>query len=192
MLFRSHAIGRADLVLLLIDAVEGITVQDARIMGQVIEAGRGLIVVANKWDQLEARGVDTREYARELSDRFPFLLHFPILFSSGLTGKGVWACLREAVRVWEVRRERVLTARLNKFMATVVAATPPAGSLDVRVYYMTQQGVAPPTFVAFVNHPKKVPEVYKRFVENHLRREFGFFGTPVRIVFRRNRRDAEN
>ncbi|MCC7262248.1 MAG: ribosome biogenesis GTPase Der [Candidatus Latescibacteria bacterium] len=187
-----HAIGRADVVLLLLDAVEGVTVQDARIMSQVTDTGRGLIVVANKWDQLEKRGIDTREYTKDMHARFPFLLHYPILFSSGLTGKGVWACLREAVRVWEIRRERVATPRLNKFMSNVVAATPPAGNLDVRVYYMTQQGIAPPTFVAFVNHPKQIPEAYKRFVENHLRREFGFSGTPVRILFRRNRRGAED
>jgi GTP-binding protein len=85
----------------------------------------------------------------------------------------------------------VPTARLNKFMGAVLASTPPAGSLDVRVYYVTQQGVAPPTFVAFVNQPKQIPETYKRFVENHVRREFGFFGTPVRILFRRNRRGEE-
>jgi GTP-binding protein len=126
-----------------------------------------------------------------MEDRFPFLADYPILCSSGLTGKGVWDCLREAVRIWETRRQRVPTARLNKFMGAVLASTPPAGSLDVRVYYVTQQGVAPPTFVAFVNQPKQIPETYKRFVENHVRREFGFFGTPVRILFRRNRRGEE-
>jgi len=188
----SRAIAESEVVLLLLDAVEGVTVQDARIMGQAIEAGRGLIVVANKWDQLEGRGADQREYAREIQDRFPFLVHYPILFSSGLTGKGVWACLREAVRIWQTRRERVSTARLNKFMTGVVASTPPAGNPDLRLYYMTQQGVAPPTFVAFVNHPRQVSEAYKRFVENHLRREFGFGGTPVRLLFRRNRRGADN
>ncbi len=123
--------------------------------------------------------------------RFPFLVDYPILFSSGMTGKGVWACLREAVKIWETRRWRVPTARLNKFLTAVFAATPPGGGVDVRVYYITQQGVAPPTFVAFVNHPTQIPESYKRFVENHLRREFGFSGTPVRILFRRNRRGAE-
>jgi GTP-binding protein len=187
----SHAIERADVVLLLLDAVEGVTVQDARIMGQAIEAGKGLIVVANKWDQIEARGGEAQEYRKDMQARFPFMVDYPILCSSGLTGKGVWACLRESVRIWETRRERVPTARLNKFMTAVLASTPPAGKLDVRVYYITQHGVAPPTFIAFVNHPKQIPETYKRFVENHLRREFGFSGTPVRILFRRNRRGAE-
>ena len=184
------AIEKADVVLLLLDAVEGVTVQDARIMGQVIEAGRGLIVVANKWDQLEARGADAGEYRKDIQARFPFMVDYPVLFSSGMTGKGVWACLREAVRIWETRRVRVPTPRLNKFLTAVCASTPPGGA-DVRVYYITQQGVAPPTFVGFANRPKQIPEAYKRFVENHLRREFGFSGTPVRILFRRNRRGAE-
>ncbi len=186
-----HAIEKADVVLLLIDAAEGVTVQDARIARQVIEAGRGLIVVANKWDQIEAKGGDTGEYRKEMEARFPFLVDYPILFSSGMTGKGVWPCLREAVKIWETRRLRVPTARLNKFLTAVFTATPPGGGVDVRVYYITQQGVAPPTFVAFVNHPTQIPESYKRFVENHLRREFGFSGTPVRILFRPNRRGAE-
>ncbi|MBI2503115.1 MAG: ribosome biogenesis GTPase Der [Candidatus Latescibacteria bacterium] len=186
-----NAIEKADVVLLLLDATEGVTVQDARIMGQVMDAGRGLLVVVNKWDQIEARGGDEGQYLQDMKDRFPFLANYPIRCSSGMTGKGIWACLREAGRIWETRRLRVPTARLNKFLTSVCASTPPAGSAEVRVFYITQQGVAPPTFVAFVNHPEQIPEVYRRFIENRLRREFGFVGTPVRILFRRNRRGAE-
>jgi GTP-binding protein len=187
-----QAIEQSEVVLLLVDALAGVAVQDARIAGQVIEAGRGLIVVANKWDQVEARGGEAGAYRMEVRARFPFLGDYPMLCCSGLTGKGVWACLREAVRIWEKRRERVPTARLNKALAGILAVPPPsAGNLDLRVYYLTQQGVAPPTFVAFANYPRQIPEAYKRFLENHLRREFGFDGTPVRLLFRSNRRGEE-
>jgi len=185
------AIERADVAIVLLDAAEGMTFQDARIMDQVMAAGRGLVVVANKWDRAEAEGKKAGEFSLACRTRFPFLADYPLLFISGLTGARAWTCMEEAVRVWENRRLRVSTSRLNRFLEPVWTHSPPSGAgREIRLFYAVQQGMAPPTFAIFADRPELVPETYRRFLEKNLRQEFGFAGTPLRILFRSRRGEA--
>jgi len=184
----ASSIETADVVIVLFDAVEGWTVQEARIINQVIEAGCGLILAANKWDLVDASEMSGREFTADLRDRFPFLADYPVLFISGLTGKRVQQCLEWVVRIQERRQRRIATARLNAFLDGLVQSTPPTGDGgDIRLFYATQSGVEPPAFVIFANRPDEINSAYRRYIEKKLRAEFGFEGTPIRLFWRRRR-----
>ena len=181
----ADTIGQADVVLVLLDAVEGGTVQDARIMSKVIDEGKGLVVVVNKWDLMEGDG-QKKEFANDLRRRLPFLSHYPIDFLSALTGKRALQCLGSTARVFDRFQTRVSTARLNQCVESWRGRFPPSSSgVDIRLLYATQHATGPPTFVIFANRPDLVSASYRRFVENNLRREFDFEGTPLRIHWRR-------
>lgn len=183
-----NSIERADVVLVLLDATEGCTVQDARVVHQAIEAGCGLVLVVNKWDRVEAQESSVRKYTRDLHDRFPFLADYPVLFISALSGRGVRRCLETAVRVQDERSKRIPTSRLNAFFTELASSRPPLGGAhELRLLYVTQYAVRPPSFAAFVNHTESVSEGYRRFVEKQLRQEFGFEGSPIRLNWRRRR-----
>jgi GTP-binding protein len=184
----SHSIERADVVVVLVDAVEGTTAQDARIMAHVTELGRGLVVAVNKWDLVagkEGVGIDT--YRSEMRRRHPFLSHFPILTLSALTGRRAARCLAEAAAVAARARSRISTPRLNRWVEEMTQRLTPGGGRDVRLLYATQTGVAPPSFVVFSNRPDLISDSYRRFVENNLRDTFDMEGTPVRIRWRSSR-----
>jgi len=182
------SIERADVVVVLIDAVENCTVQDVRIVNQAIESGSGLLIVVNKWDLVE-RGEETSKiFVDDLHHRFPFLVDYPILFISALTGRRVQKCLEGGVRVSQNRRMRIPTSRLNAFLGGVTKGNPPVGGgRELRLIYATQNGVAPPTFVVFANHPELISSAYRRFVEKRLRDEFSFEGAPIRTIWRKRR-----
>ncbi|MEW6752759.1 MAG: ribosome biogenesis GTPase Der [Candidatus Latescibacterota bacterium] len=182
------SIEHADVVLVLVDAVEGCTVQDARVIHQAIDAGCGLIVAANKWDCVDAQASSAQRFAQDLHARFPFLGDYPLLFISALTGRGVHRCLEWAARVHEERSRRIPTSRLNAFFAQMAKSRPPlGGTRELRLLYATQYGIRPPAFAVFVNHTEALSEGYRRFVERQLRQEFGFEGSPVRLSWRRRR-----
>ena len=182
-----RAIEAAEVVVLLIDAVEGPTDQDAAIAGEADKAGRGLIVAVNKWD-LKKDGTQTvgEEFDSNLQRRMKFLDYAPVLHISALTGERITKLLETVDRVAAARRRRVPTGELNRFVKAITAAHPPAspGKKEVRVLYATQAGTAPPTFVFFTNVGTTLHFSYERFLMNRIREAFGFEGTPVRIQTR--------
>ena len=183
---------RADVAILIIDAFEGLTAQDAHVAGFVVEEGRGLVLALNKWDLLEEktdRSFD--EFATALRAEVPFLDFAPIVSISAKTGQRVGKVLELAVDVWGERRKRVSTPELNRVLrAASLRQAPPAGKLGPpKIFYATQVAVAPPTFVFFARHADQVHFSYKRFLENQLRAEFGFDGTPIRLIFRERASD---
>jgi len=180
------AIDRADVAVVLTDAVEGFTAQDAHVVGHVLEAGKGLVLVINKWDAIEKDDKTADDWLHTLRRDAPYLQWADIVFASGLTGQRVDRILRQARRVAEERYRRVPTADVNRVVGEAVAAhTPPvARGRQAKILYATQVAVAPPTFVVFVNDPELFHFSYRRYLENQLRDAFGFAGTPIRLRFR--------
>ncbi len=180
-----RAIERADLVALLIDAVEGITAQDTHVAGFAQEAAKGLIVVVNKWDLIEKDSYTADAYRARLYDALAFVAYAPIVFISALTGQRVQNVLDLALEIQRERQKRVPTAALNNVVREAVAAhRVSVHGRALKVYYATQAETAPPTFVFFVNDPTLVHFSYRRYLENRLRQAFGFDGTAIRLVFR--------
>jgi GTP-binding protein len=187
------AIGRCDVALLMIDAVTGVTAQDRRIAGLAIEEGKALAIMLNKWDLVNATA-DRDEIERRLRTDFAFAPYVPILYGSALTKKGlpkVWATV---FRIFDERRKRVATAKLNQLVHDAFRLHPPGAfrGRELKCHYVTQSDVAPPEFVFFVNDPRLVHFSYERYLENVIRESFGFEGTPLRFVFRtRVRQDTK-
>lgn len=182
-----RAVGRADVAVLLIDAVEGLTAQDAHIAGYVVEEGKGLVIAVNKWDAVEdKKGTTFDQYVEWIRAEAPFLDFAPVVSISALTGLRVHRILELAVDVWAERRKRVPTSELNKLLlgAAERQAPPAVRGRRPKVLYATQAAVAPPTFVLFARDAGSVHFSYQRFLENRLRETFGFIGTPIRLVFR--------
>jgi GTP-binding protein len=186
----SRAIEQADVVVLVIDAVEGATDQDGAIAGEAERAGRGLIIAANKWDLLKSRPLDAARFDDRLRFHLKFLDYVPIVHLSALTGERTPRLLELIDKVAEARRVRVKTPQLNRFVAEVTAKNPPVspGSKHVRILYAAQTGIAPPTFVLFTNVATKFHFSYQRYLVNQLRERFGFVGTPIRLQVRRRSR----
>jgi GTP-binding protein len=186
------AIDRADVAVVMTDAVEGYTAQDAHVVGYVLEAGKGIVLVINKWDAVEKDGHTADAWLKALRQEAPYLAWADIVFASALTGQRVERILREARRVAEERYRRVPTADLNRVVTDAVRAHPPSHVRNrlPKVFYATQAGVAPPTFVIFVNDPELIHFSYRRYLENRIRDEYGFLGTPIRLVFRARESEA--
>ena len=180
-----RAVARADIVFLLIDPAESTAAQDTHIAGRVIDHGKGLVLVVNKWDLAEP-GTDRHQFARRIDARYRFAPWAPVHFSSALTGAGLPELLQLAVHVDEVRRRRIQTSELNRVLQRAVAQHPPrhVGQRRLKLLYVTQAEVAPPTFVFFVNDPELLHFAYRRFLENRIREAFGFEGTAIRMRFR--------
>jgi GTP-binding protein len=181
------AVERADVAVLVVDAFEGLTAQDAHVAGFVAEEGRGLVIALNKWDLLAEKTDRTfDEYVDSMRGEVPFLDFAPFVSISAKSGQRVGRVLELAVDVWGERRKRISTPELNRVIrAASLRQAPPAGKLGPpKIFYATQVGVAPPTFVFFARHAAGVHFSYKRFLENQLRSEFGFDGTPIRLIFR--------
>lgn len=182
-----RAINRADVVLLLTDAVEGATAQDAHIAGYILEEAKSVVVVVNKWDLVEKDTYTMQAYVQHICTALRFLDYVPVLFVSALTGQRVDQVLPTALRVQEARMIRIPTAELNRIVQEAVArhAPPSKAGKRLRLYYATQAAVDPPTFVFFVNDPRLVHFSYERYLENRLREHYGFLGTPLRLSFRK-------
>jgi GTP-binding protein len=186
------AISRADVAILLLDANDGLTAQDAHVAGYVVEEGKGLIIAVNKWDIVEDkthRSFD--EFVATLRRELPFIDYAPVVSISAKTGQRVQRVLELAVDVWGERRRRIGTGELNRLVATAVERNPPAlvRGRRTKVRYATQVGVAPPTFVFFATDPASLHFSYRRYLENRLREAYGFDGTPIRLVFREQVRE---
>ena len=180
------AIDRADVAVVLTDATEGFTAQDAHVVGYVLEAGKGLVLVVNKWDAIERDERTADQWLHRLRRDAPYLEWADIVFASALSGHRVDRILREARRVAEERYRRVPTADVNRMVADAAHDHPPpvARGRQAKLLYATQVAVAPPTFVIFVNDPELFHFSYRRYLENRLRDAFGFAGTPIRLRFR--------
>jgi GTP-binding protein len=186
-----ESIADADVVVLMIDASEGATDQDAAIGGEADRAGRGIVIVANKWDTVKGREVNyAKTFDDQLRRKMRFLDYAQILHISALTGERAGKVLETIDRVAAARRVRVPTPALNRFVEAVTAANPPVspGRKHVRILYAAQIGIAPPSFVFFTNVATTFHFSYERFLVNQLREEFGFVGSPIRIQVRRRAR----
>jgi GTP-binding protein len=191
VLLARRAIERADVVVLVIDASQGVTDQDAAIGGEADKAGRGIILAANKWDLMKEQGPDAyKAFDERLRYQLKFLEYAPILHISAKTGERTPKLLEAIDMVSESRRRRVGTSDLNRFIEQITSAQPPVspGHRSVRVLYAAQTGVAPPTFVLFTNVATKFHFSYERYLENQLREKYGFAGTPIRIAVRKRSR----
>jgi GTPase len=182
-----HALSRADVAVLVIDAVEGLTSQDAHVAGYVVEEGKGLVIAVNKWDLVADKTDRTfDQYTEWIRNEVPFLDFAPILSISAKTGQRVGRVLETAIDIWGERRKRISTGALNRVLMAATDRTPPPPVRGHRpkLFYATQAAVAPPTFVFFASDASAVHFSYRRYLENRLRDTFGFDGTPIRLVFR--------
>jgi GTP-binding protein len=188
VLLAKRAIERADVVVLVIDATVGPTDQDGAIAGAAKDAGKGIIIAANKWDLMKPiEGEDiTKAFDENLRYQLKFLDFAPIIHISAVTGERTPKLLDVVDKVAEASRTRVPTGELNRFIEKITTASPPvtSGKRNVRVMYASQTGKAPPTFVLFTNSEAKLHFSYERFLENRLRESYGFFGNPIRIQVR--------
>jgi GTP-binding protein len=171
---------RADVALLLLDAKEGVTALDTHIGGYAHESGRSIVIVVNKWDAIAKTATTTQEYTQTVRRRMKYLAYAPLVFISALTGQHLDRLMRTIAEVAVARRLRVSTAEMNRFLAEVdLGRAPSPAGRPLRLYYLTQAGVAPPVFVAFTNQPGKFHFSFQRFLENRIRERFGFLGTPI-------------
>ena len=176
---------------LIIDANTGASDQDAAIGGEADRAGRGVVIVANKWDLVKSQDQNfVKTFDDKLRHGMRFLDYAPILHISALTGERAGKVLETIDKVAAARRTRVPTPALNKFLEQVTAANPPVspGRKHVRIMYAAQIGVAPPSFVFFTNVATTFHFSYERFLINQLRQKFGFLGSPIRVQVRRRKK----
>src|SRR5512138_428430 len=178
------AIERADVAILMIDATTGITSQDAHIAGFILEAWKSCVVLVNKWDAIEKTGTTMEEYTRRIRADLNFMDYVPLLFISAKTGQRVDQVLPLALRVQEERLTRLPTSKINRILreAQDKHPAPSHGGAEFKIYYGTQVRNDPPVFLLHVNDPKLAHFTYLRYLENQIRAEYGFLGTPIRIV----------
>ncbi len=185
------AVERADVCLLMIDAKDGVTEQDERIAGLAHEAGKACIIVINKWDTIEKDNSTTNTYNKEVRTALSYMPYAPIIYVSALTGQRVKAIYELINKVYAESRKRVSTGTLNDLLndATTRVQPPSDKGRRLKIYYMTQTSIAPPTFVIFCNSEELFHFSYRRYIENCLRDSFGFEGTPIRLVIRQKGED---
>src|SRR3972149_6231600 len=178
------AIERADVALLMIDATTGITAQDAHIAGFILDEWKSCVVIVNKWDAVEKDSFTMEEYTRKIRADLNFMDYVPLLFISARTGQRVDQVLPMALRVQEERLARLTTSKINEVIHKAQDAHPHPthAGRQLKMYYGTQVRSDPPTFMIYVNEPKLMHFTYLRYVENQIRAEYGFLGTPIRIV----------
>ena len=184
---RAHmAVERADVCLLVIDATAGITEQDEHIAGIAHEAGKACIIVVNKWDAVEKDNDSVNEFTKKIYNALSYMTYAPILFVSALTGQRLQKLFEHINYVNGQAKLRISTGMLNDMLGDATAKVQPPSDKGKRlkIYYMTQASVAPPTFVIFANSIELFHFSYQRYIENCLRETFGFRGTPVRIIIR--------
>lgn len=184
-----RAIDRSDVVLCVIDADTGIREQDAKIFGNAHEAGKSIILVVNKWDTVDKEEHTMREFEQDVRLRFRYLEYAPVIFVSAKTKLRLKPLLALIKQIYENRMQRISSSVLNNVLMDAMAMNP-APSVSgqrLKIYYMTQVAVGPPTFVLFVNDPELMHFSYIRYIENQLRTNFHFEGTPLKFVKRRRR-----
>ncbi len=182
---------RCDLALILIDGFEGLTEQDARIAQFAEESGRAMILVVNKWDLVQKESSTLREYEERIRREMKTLDYVPVLFISALTGQRVGRIFETIDRVISGYRLRITTGELNSWLreATEAQSPPVFRNRRVKLYYISQVDIAPPTFVLFTNEPRGVTDSYRRYLLRRLREKYGFSGSPLRIFLKKRTKD---
>ena len=185
------AIKRCDVALLLIDANDGVTEQDTKIAGLIHEEGKAVIVIVNKWDMLEKETGTLEKYRKEVIDKLKFMDYAPVLFISAKTGQRAGTVLSRVKEVYETARKRITTGILNDVLndATGNLQPPLQGTRRLKIYYATQTGIQPPTFILFVNDENLLPFSYERYLENYFRKTFPLEGTPIRFILRKRKKE---
>jgi len=183
-----RAIQRADVALLVIDGVEGVTAQDAHVASFILDEWVSVVVLVNKWDAVEKEAHTMGEYTKWVRETLRFLDYVPVLFISALTGQRVQQVIPTALAVQEARSQRISTGSLNRLVQDALDrhAPPTKQGRPLKVYYVSQPEVDPPTFVFHVNDPDMVHFSYERYLENQLRKAYEFPGTPLRLIFRQH------
>lgn len=186
-----RAVDRSDVVLMVIDAVDGVTEQDKKIAGYAHEAGKGIVIVVNKWDAYEKDENSTLRYTETLRKELIFMQYAPVVYVSALTKQRIHRLPEVINYVAEQNAMRVATSVLNQVIADAVAINPPPTEKGQRlkILYATQVKIKPPTFVIFVNEPEIMHFSYQRYLENKLREAFGFEGTPLSMIIRGKKED---
>lgn len=181
-----RAIERSDVVLVVLNAEEGIQEQDKKIAGYAHEAGKAVIIVVNKWDAIEKDEKTMNVFTRKIREHFLFLDYAPVMFVSAISGKRVHSILETINKVNENHSRRIQSSILNEVIADAVAMNPAPTDKGqrLRLYYVTQVAIQPPTFVVFVNEPELMHFSYERFIQNRIRESFDFEGTPLRLITR--------
>ncbi len=184
-----RALERVDIAILVIDAYEGVSEQEQKIAQLIKERGKGCIILMNKWDKLEKSNTVESFYRKMLKQTLPFVDYAPVIFTSALTGKNLNKLFKWIDRVMKSLKTRVSTGVLNRIVSDIQEQNPlPVyKGRRLKIYYGTQQDVAPPFFVFFANYPEAIPESHKRYIENQLREKYDFIGAPIKIVFRKKR-----
>lgn len=185
------AIERCDICILMIDAMEGITEQDKKIAGIAHEAGKGMMIVINKWDLVEKETNTMRDYERKVRSELLFASYAPILFTSVLQGRRIYDILRKAATIQEIRMRRITTGKLNNLIEDAVMMRQPPSDKGKRlkIYYAAQIGVAPPLFSFNINSRELMHFSYARYLENRLREAYDFEGTSVKFVYNEKKGD---
>lgn len=180
------AIERADVCVIMIDAVEGVTEQDTKIAGEAHNAGKACIVVVNKWDLIEKDGKTMKEHTLRVREGLAYMPYAPVLFISALSGQRVSDLFALIVQVYEQNHRRIPTGQLNSVLADATARVQPPTDKGrrLKIYYMTQASTAPPTFVCFCNDARLFHFSYQRYLENQIRTVFGLEGTPIKMTIR--------
>jgi GTP-binding protein len=184
------AMDRADVVLLVIDATEGVTAQDTHIAGYILEASKSVVVVVNKWDLVPKDSATMEVYKQHVQEQLKFIPYAPVLFVSARTRQRIDQVLETAIRVWQQRYQRIPTGELNDIVQESIArhAPPSKAGKRLKFYYATQPAVDPPTLVFFVSDKRLVHFSYQRYLENRIRERWGFEGTPLRLRFQGHER----
>lgn len=184
------SVERADVVLIMLDASEGVIEQDKKIAGYVHEQGKASVIIVNKWDLVEKDGRTMNKFDKDIREELKFLAYCPILYVSALTRKRIFKILELVDFVSDQHNRRIQTSELNQVIneAMLLNPLPGGGGKKIKIYYAAQVQTAPPTFVFFANHPDKVHFSYLRYLDNALRKNFGFEGTPIKLILRKRER----
>jgi len=179
-----QAIDRADIALLVLDATEPLTAQDLHIAGYIHQAVKGIVLIVNKWDLVAEQ--DIAEWSRGIRSQLKFMPYAPVLYTSAKFGQGIDKIMPQVCQVYQERLKRIPTASVNSIVRQAVAAHGPSrhGGQQLKILYVTQAEVNPPTFVFFVNDAGLIHFSYRRYLENKLRESYGFVGTPLNLVFK--------
>lgn len=189
-----RAVDRADVVLMVINAFEGITEQDKKIAGYAHESGKGVVIIVNKWDIFPDKDdKSTLRFTEDLRDELGFLQYAPVLYTSALTHQRIPRIVELVKYVADQQSMRIQTSVLNELIRDAVSVNPPPShrGKQLKIYFMTQADIRPPKFIVFVNDPELMHFSYLRFLENRLRESFGFEGTPLKLIVR-GRKEEED
>ena len=184
-----RSLERCHVALVMTDTNAGLTVQDIKILAQVMEFRKGAVLVANKWDLIEKDSYTADRFVKDMRKAYPLVTHIPVVLISALTGQRVHRALDMALKVYADSKERVGTSELNRFLEKLKSKNPPPShnGRQAKLFYCTQHSTQPPSFIFFCNDPGLIQRSYRRYIENQIREQFGFQGCPIQIQIKRRR-----